>query len=42
MSLLKIKEFDPNYRESLEGKDIKGMGVYANVEEKIGTVIDAP
>jgi uncharacterized protein (TIGR02271 family) len=40
MSLLKIKEFDPNYRESLEGKDIKGMGVYANVEEKIGTVID--
>lgn len=40
MSLLKIKEFDPNYRESLEGKDIKGMGVYASVDEKIGTVID--
>jgi uncharacterized protein (TIGR02271 family) len=40
MSLLKIKEFDPNYRESFAGKDIKGMGVYASVDEKIGTVSD--
>ena len=40
MSLLKIKEFDPNYRESFEGKDIKGMGVYTTVDEKIGTVSD--
>jgi uncharacterized protein (TIGR02271 family) len=40
MSLLKIKEFDPNYRDSFEGKDIKGMGVYATAEEKIGTVSD--
>jgi uncharacterized protein (TIGR02271 family) len=40
MSLLKIKEFDPNYRESFEGKDIKGMGVYATGDEKIGTVTD--
>jgi uncharacterized protein (TIGR02271 family) len=40
MSLLKIKEFDPNYRESFEGKDIKGMGVYATDDEKVGTVID--
>lgn len=40
MSLLKIKEFDPNYRESFEGKDIKGMGVYATADEKIGTVSD--
>lgn len=40
MSLLKIKEFDPNYRESFEGKDIKGMGVYASPDEKIGTVSD--
>ena len=40
MSLLKIKDFDPNYRESFEGKDIKGMGVYTTVDEKIGTVSD--
>jgi uncharacterized protein (TIGR02271 family) len=40
MSLLKIKEFDPNYRESFEGKDIKGMGVYVSADEKIGTVSD--
>jgi len=40
MPLLKIKEFDPNYRESFEGKDIKGMGVYATADEKIGTVSD--
>ena len=40
MSLLKIKEFDPNYRETFQGKDIKGMGVYASPEEKIGTVSD--
>ena len=40
MSLLKIKEFDPNYRESFEGKDIKGMGVFATADEKIGTVSD--
>ncbi len=40
MSLLKIKEFDPNYRESFEGKDIKGMSLYASADEKIGTVSD--
>jgi uncharacterized protein (TIGR02271 family) len=40
MSLLKIKEFDPNYRETFQGKDIKGMGVYASPDEKIGTVSD--
>ena len=38
MSLLKIKEFDPNYRETFQGKDIKGMSLYANPEEKIGTL----
>jgi uncharacterized protein (TIGR02271 family) len=40
MSLLKIKEFDPDYRETFEGKDIKGIGVYASVDEKIGAVSD--
>lgn len=40
MTLLKIKDFDPNYRDSFEGKDIKGMGVYTSVDEKIGTVSD--
>lgn len=40
MTLLKIKEFDPNYQDSFEGQDIKGMGVYTSADEKIGTVSD--
>ena len=38
MPLLKLEDFDPNYRESFNGSDIKGMGVYAEGEQKIGTV----
>ncbi|MBD2530984.1 DUF2382 domain-containing protein [Nostoc flagelliforme FACHB-838] len=42
MPLQKIDEFDPDYRNTFEGNDIKGMGVYVQgTDEKIGTVNDA-
>jgi uncharacterized protein (TIGR02271 family) len=41
MALLKLEDFDPNYRETFEGGDIKGLSVYAEGDEKIGTVSDA-
>ncbi|MDZ8031935.1 MAG: DUF2382 domain-containing protein [Nostoc sp. DedQUE08] len=42
MPLQKISEFDQDYRNTLEGNDIKGMGVYVQgTDEKIGTVNDA-
>lgn len=40
MALLKLEDFDPNYRETLEGDDVKGLGVYTEGDEKIGTVSD--
>jgi uncharacterized protein (TIGR02271 family) len=40
MPLLKIDDFDPNYRQSFGGDDIKGMDVYTQADEKIGTVSD--
>ncbi|MBD2456954.1 DUF2382 domain-containing protein [Nostoc sp. FACHB-87] len=41
MSLYKLNEFDPDYRDTLEGNDIKGLGVYTEGnDEKIGTVND--
>jgi len=41
MSLLKIKDFDPNYREVFGGYDIKGLDVYSDINnEKIGDVHD--
>ncbi|GET43229.1 DUF2382 domain-containing protein [Microseira wollei] len=40
MALLKLEDFDPNYRETFEGDDVKGLGVYAEGNEKIGTVSD--
>ena len=41
MALVKLEDFDPNYRESFDERDVKGMGVYAEGDEKIGTVSDA-
>jgi len=41
MPLVKLEDFDPNYRESFDGNDLKGMGVYTDTDEKIGTVNDA-
>ncbi|MBE9008167.1 DUF2382 domain-containing protein [Fortiea sp. LEGE XX443] len=41
MALYKLNEFDPNYRDTFEDKDIKGLGVYTEgTDEKIGTVHD--
>jgi uncharacterized protein (TIGR02271 family) len=41
MVLYKLHDFDPNYRDSFNGDDIKGMDVYSSVSnEKIGTVND--
>ena len=42
MALQKISDFDQEYRDALNGKDVKGMSVYAEGNnEKIGTVSDA-
>ncbi|MBD1925514.1 DUF2382 domain-containing protein [Trichocoleus sp. FACHB-90] len=42
MALLKIEDFDPNYRETFGGNDLQGMSVYteASNEEKVGNVTD--
>lgn len=41
MVLHKISEFDPDYRDAIQDKDIKGMGVYTQgTNDKIGTVND--
>lgn len=41
MPLQKVEDFDPGYRETIQGNDIKGMGVYTEgSNEKIGTVSD--
>jgi len=38
MALVKLEDFDPNYRDTFEGGDIKGLSVYAEGDEKIGSV----
>jgi uncharacterized protein (TIGR02271 family) len=40
MALLKIGDFDPDYRTSFDESDIKGHGVYTQTDEKIGSVND--
>ncbi|MBW4635592.1 MAG: DUF2382 domain-containing protein [Iphinoe sp. HA4291-MV1] len=42
MALYKIADYDPDYKDTFQGDDIKGMGVYAaeGTDEKIGTVSD--
>lgn len=41
MALIKIKDFEPDYREAFGGYDIKGLDVYSDVNnEKVGTVDD--
>ncbi|MDZ8080670.1 MAG: DUF2382 domain-containing protein [Nostoc sp. DcaGUA01] len=41
MVLYKLEDFEPNYRDTFEGHDIKGLGVYTQgTDEKIGTVND--
>jgi len=41
MALTKLSDFDPNYRENFNGNDVKGMGVYVEGDQKVGTVSDA-
>ncbi|MBF2063888.1 MAG: DUF2382 domain-containing protein [Calothrix sp. C42_A2020_038] len=41
MVLHKLGDFDPDYRDSFQGNDIKGLSVYSDAgEEKIGTISD--
>jgi uncharacterized protein (TIGR02271 family) len=41
MVLHKLADFDPSYHETIQDRDIKGLGVYTDVShEKIGTVSD--
>lgn len=41
MALYKLADFDPNYRQSFDDRDIKGLGVYTQgTDEKIGTISD--
>jgi uncharacterized protein (TIGR02271 family) len=41
MPLLKLKDFDPNYRDTLGEHDVSGSDVYSDLgNEKIGTVTD--
>ncbi len=41
MALLRLKDFEPNYRDAFDGADIKGIEVYTeNTNQKIGSVDD--
>ncbi|MEH1842460.1 MAG: DUF2382 domain-containing protein [Nostoc sp.] len=41
MVLYKLQDFEPNYRDTFEGHDINGLGVYTQgTDEKVGTVSD--
>jgi hypothetical protein len=41
MSLYRIADFDPEYRDSFQGNDVKGSGVYAEGnDDKIGNISD--
>ena len=40
MPLVKLEDFDPNYRESFNNNDIKGWGVYTEGDQKVGSVSD--
>ncbi|MDZ8227399.1 DUF2382 domain-containing protein [Nostoc sp. ChiVER01] len=41
MVLYKLQDFEPNYRDTFEGRDINGLGVYTQgTDEKVGTVSD--
>lgn len=41
MPLYKLEDFDPSYRETFGGDDVKNMELYTEGGEKIGTVSDA-
>ncbi len=41
MPLYKLEDFDPTYRDTFGGDDIKGLPLYTEGGNRIGTVIDA-
>ncbi|MBD0261157.1 MAG: DUF2382 domain-containing protein [Tolypothrix sp. Co-bin9] len=41
MPLYKLEDFDPNYRDTFAGDDIKALDLYTEGGEKIGSVADA-
>ncbi|MFH7028489.1 MAG: DUF2382 domain-containing protein [Heteroscytonema crispum UTEX LB 1556] len=41
MPLYKLEDFDPNYRETFGGDDIKALDLYTEGGERIGSVADA-
>lgn len=41
MPLYKLEDFDPNYRDTFAGDDIKALDLYTEGQEKIGSVDDA-
>ncbi|HEY9781516.1 MAG TPA: DUF2382 domain-containing protein [Leptolyngbyaceae cyanobacterium] len=40
MPLHKIADFDPNYKETFGGEDVKGLDLYTEGDRKIGPVVD--
>ena len=40
MPLHKITDFDPNYKETFGGEDVKGLDLYTEGDRKIGPVVD--
>ena len=41
MALLKLKDFEPNYPETIGGDDLNGLDVYTQGKnDKIGTISD--
>ncbi|MDZ8262308.1 DUF2382 domain-containing protein [Nostoc sp. ChiQUE01b] len=41
MVLYKLEDFEPSYKDSFDGHDIKGLGVYTQgTDEKVGTISD--
>ena len=40
MPLHKIADFDPNYKETFGGEDVKGLDLYTEGDRRIGPVVD--
>jgi uncharacterized protein (TIGR02271 family) len=40
MPLYKLEDFDPNYRETFGGEDVKALDIYTEGGDKIGSVAD--
>ena len=41
MPLYKLEDFDPNYKETFSGEDIKALDLYTEGGQKVGSVADA-